>query len=99
MLSKCKLYQVLLLINFFCRAHGKKLVLIIKDKCQASSTVDSIKLGKVLFFHGGFAWYCHRILGRGDGLVIDSGGSGACGGVVRDHEGMFFVGFSCFMFY
>jgi hypothetical protein len=36
---------------------------------------------------------------NGDGVVIDSGGNGACGGVVRDHEGMFFVGFSYSMFY
>jgi len=31
-----------------------KLILIIKDRCQVGSNVDSIKMVKVLFFHGGF---------------------------------------------
>lgn len=64
---------------------------------STSSIVDSIKMVKVLFFHGGFV--SSQRQKDGDGLVIDSGGNVACGGVVHDHEGMFFIGFSYFMFY
>lgn len=47
-----------------------KLVLIIKDKCQPSGIVDSIKMVKVLFFHGGSVWYRHRVLRCNDRRMV-----------------------------